>query len=72
MDGILNFTDICFAYGSFSDCDGQHDRPIPEKIIGRQQKMKKSEKNLAGASGGGYDHRRWVEMKNRGLIIGRI
>jgi len=76
MNGILNFFDVGFADGSFSDCDGQHDQPIPEKISGRQQKMKKilGRGNLieiwacpvALADGTG------VETKKCGLKIGMI
>jgi len=68
MDSILNFFDIGFADGSFSDCNGQHDWAIAEKIVGRQQKMKKYEKNF-GRRNLIED---WVEMKNRGLKISGI
>lgn len=46
FDGGLNQLDISLANSSFSDGKRQHNCPISEKINGRQQKMKKSEKSF--------------------------
>jgi hypothetical protein len=67
--GGLNLQDVLLTDGSFSNRKGQHNCNIAEKILGRQQKMKGSEKKMARSLGGGYDRRRWVEMNNCGLKI---
>ena len=72
IDGILNLPDIGFAEGSFTNGHGQHNGPIAEKIRGRQQKVNGIEKNLMRGFAGREIRRLWVEMKIRGLKIGRI
>ena len=72
IDGILNMADIGLVDGSFSNSQGEHDCSIAEKISGRQQKVNGIEKNLARELPGVENPPIWVEMKIRGLKIGRI
>ena len=68
IDGSLNEFEIGSCDSSFSDSNRQHDHCITEKKFGRQEKVKKSEKNIGRENLTG----KWVETKNRGLKIGKI
>jgi hypothetical protein len=68
INSSLNKNYLGFVDSSFSDDQGQHVCSIAKKCTGRQQKMKKCEKNKAGE----ILIENWVEMKNRGLKIAMI
>jgi len=46
VDSVLNGREIRLGDGSFSDGQGQHSHYIAKRMRGRQQKMKKNEKNF--------------------------
>ena len=46
VDSVLNGREIRLGDGSFSDGQGQHSHYIAKRMQGRQQKMKKNEKNF--------------------------
>ena len=71
VDRGLDRRDVLLGNGSFSDGKRQHFNCISERIDGRQQKMKGSEKNLVTEWGEGHIWpNSWVEMKNDGLKTG--
>ena len=72
IDGSLNEFEIGSCDSSFSDSNWQHDHCITEKKFGRQQKVKKSEKNIGRENLTEKWVEKWVETKNRGLKIGEI
>lgn len=72
IDRVLNRFKFGSVDGPSSNGNGQHVHRIPERNRRRQQKMKKSEKNLAGGDLTRKLVEKWVEMKISGLKIAVI
>ncbi len=72
IDNDLNRLKIGSGDCPSSNGNWQHDHRIPERNRRRQQKMKKSEKNIVRENLIGKSVKKWVEMKISGLKIGVI
>ena len=72
IDSDLNRLKISVSDCSFPDGNGQHIHCISEGKKPRQQKVKKSEKNIGRENLTGKSVEKWVETKNRGLKIAKI
>ena len=71
-DSSLDQFNINLGDCSFPDGNGQHSYCISEMNRRRQQKMKKSEKNIGRGDLTEKSVKKWVETKIYGLKIGVI
>jgi len=72
IDRGLDWSDVVSGNGPFSNSQRQHNHRITEKGCGRQPKMKKSGKILAGWKLTAELVKIWVETINCGLKIGEF